>query len=80
MSAEIVTEVFRTQEDREKHKFSAVVTITYFNGTATLQGLSGKFSKSCWTELQEYLLSKGVQRVQFLRKGVLKVIDRDKAE
>lgn len=74
MTAETVVEIYRTQEDREKHSFVSAVTITYFGNRASIQGLSGTMTIRCWRELKEYLISKGIEEVEYYRKGTLKVL------
>lgn len=74
MAAETVTEIYRTQEKRALYQFKAVVTINYFNGVATLQGLCGSFSMQCWDEIAEHLKSRGIHTVRYLRRGKLKQI------
>jgi hypothetical protein len=76
VGAESLVEVYRTQECRDKFEFKAVVTITYFSDSATLQGLSGSFTKKCWFELQDYLVTRGVTKVQYFRKGNLVTLDK----
>jgi hypothetical protein len=78
MAAETVVELYRTQERRERFEFNAAVTITYFGNTATLQGLSGRFSHACWSELQQYLLGRGIRQIQYFRRGKLKTIQQGK--
>ncbi len=73
MAAEAIVELYRTQEDREKHYFVSVVTVTYFGTTAFIQGLSGTFTIQCWKEIREYLISKGIKEVRYYRRGRLKV-------
>lgn len=74
MAAEILMELYRTQEDRANYTFKAAVTISYFNRVAFIQGLSGELSVTCWKEIRTYLLSKGITEVQYLRRGKLKTI------
>lgn len=78
MAAETLVEVYRTQEDKSKFFFVSVCTITYFNDTAFIQGLSGSFTIQCWRELQAYLLSNPkVKKVEYIRRGKLKTIYRE---
>lgn len=74
MAAEVITEVYRTQERRECFEFHAAVTITYFGDTATLQGMSGRFSRTCWREIEHYLSGRGIRQAQFFRRGELKTV------
>ena len=74
MAAETIVEIYRTQEDREKHYFVSAVTISYFGTTAFIQGLSGTFTIQCWKEIREYLISKGIEDVEYYRRGRLKVV------
>lgn len=75
MAAEILMELYRTQEDRANYTFKAAVTISYFNRIAFIQGLSGTFTITCWRELVKYLFNeKHVTEIQYLRKGKLKTI------
>lgn len=80
MVAQTVVEIYRTQEQAEKFQFKAVVTISYFADCAMLQGMSGTFTRECWRELQRYLLERGVNRVQYIRRGELVVIDRNPSQ
>lgn len=78
MAAETLVEVYRTQEDKSTFFFVSVCTITYFNDTAFIQGLSGNFTIQCWKELQEYLLKNPkVKKVEYIRRGKLKTIYRE---
>lgn len=78
MGAETLVELYRTQECRKTFKFKSVVTITYFGTSAMLQGMIGTFSKACWYELQEYLISKEITLVQYFRKGTLVTLSQAK--
>lgn len=71
MAAESVVEVYRTQENRQQYQFNAALTITYFGNEATLQGLSGRFSHQCASELFTYLKGRGVKTVRYIRRGRL---------
>ena len=71
MSADVITEVYRTQEQRDIYKFKAALTISYFGKEATLQGLSGAITPQCVTELMAYLQAKGVTSVRYFRRGKL---------
>lgn len=74
MAAEVVVELYRTQEIKERYQFCAAVTITYFGKRAMLQGLSGKFTLACWQELATHLKSKGVVAADYYRRGKLKTV------
>lgn len=76
MAAEVIVEIYRTQEIREQHYFVAAVTISYFGRTAFIQGLSGTFTIKCWREITEYLMSKDIDQVQYYRHGNLRTIYR----
>lgn len=71
MAAEPIVEVYRTQENRQHYQFNAALTITYFGCEATLQGLSGRFSRQCASELLDYLKGRGVKTVRYIRRGRL---------
>jgi len=74
MTAEIIVEIYRTQQDCEKLTFVSAVTVTYFGNRAFIQGLSGTFTFKCWRELKQYLLDKGISEVEYYRKGRLKIL------
>ena len=74
MTAEILTEIYRTDEDRSIYKFSAVVTLSYFGDTCMLMGLSGGFSVDSWRELYTHLQSRGVTKAVYYRRGKLKEV------
>lgn len=76
MGAEVLIEVYRTNEVQSEHKFDAVVTIGYFSNTARLSGMSGNFSNKARKELQAYLTSKGIKEVHYIRRGRHVVINR----
>ena len=76
MAAEIITEIYRTQEDRSRHYFVAAVTITYFGRTAFIQALSGTIAVKCWRELMAHLMSKDIDQAQYYRHGQLRTITR----
>lgn len=71
MAAESVVEVYRTQENRQQYQFNAALTITYFGSEATLQGLSGRFSRQCASEIFTYLKGRGVKNIRYIRRGRL---------
>lgn len=71
---QVVTEVYRTSEDKVNYTFVSAVFITYFGDVAFIQGLSGTFTTRCWKELYDYLEKKGIKQVQYYRKGELKVV------
>lgn len=74
MAAEVVVELYRTQEVKEQYRFCAAVTITYFGKRAMLQGLTGRFTPACWKELATHLKSKGVVAADYYRRGKLKTV------
>jgi hypothetical protein len=76
MTAETVVEIYRTQEDRGSHFFVSAVTISYFGNRAFIQGLSGTMTIRCWRELKQYLIERGVEEVEYYRKGVLKTLSK----
>lgn len=76
MGAEVLLEIYRTNEVPKEYTFDAVVAISYFNGVARLSGMSGQFSHKARKELQSYLWSKGVQEIHYIRRGKHVVINR----
>lgn len=77
MGAQTVVEIYRTQEQRGTFHFKSVVTIIYFADCATLQGMSGTFNRKCWREIEQYLLERGVNHVQYIRRGQVVTIHRN---
>lgn len=75
MAAEVIVEVYRTQEHRPSYTFSAAITLSYFGEVVMLQGLSGTFSVNDWRELYSYFQSKGIKRALYFRKGKLKEVE-----
>lgn len=75
MTAEVLIEIYRTNEDKSTYTFSAVVTISYFGNTATLQGMSGSFNKKSLMEIIHHLRSRNIKTIKYIRKGVLKEVD-----
>lgn len=71
---QVVVELYRTNEDRDNHTFTACVTISYFGDTAFIQGLDDTLTIQCWREIRGYLESKGIKQAQYFRKGRLKTI------
>jgi hypothetical protein len=76
MAAEVLVEIYRTNEVRSAFTFDAVVTISYFGDTARLSGMSGSFSHYARKEVQAYLLKRGVKEVHYIRRGKHVVINR----
>ncbi|HCU64541.1 MAG TPA: hypothetical protein DF774_02145 [Rheinheimera sp.] len=74
MAAETIVEIYRTQENKELFQFCSAVTITYFGKRAMLQGLTGRFTSTCWKELATHLRSKGIVAVDYYRRGKLKTV------
>ena len=74
MSAQTVVELYRTAEDKVNKTFCSCITISYFDDIAFVQGLSGTFTTKCYKEILDYLEKKGCTKVQYLRKGRLKII------
>lgn len=65
---QVVTEIYRTNENKALYTFTSCVTLTYFGKTVFVQGLSGTFTVACFRELECYLKSKGMKEVQYYRK------------
>lgn len=81
MGAQCIIEIYRTEENKELNKFECVVTISYFGQEATLQGLSGNFNLKSASEIKNYLRSKGISKIRYIRRGKLCVInDKNKCE
>jgi hypothetical protein len=77
MTAEVIVEIYRTNENVEEHTFTSSVVITYTNGVAFIQALSSTMTLSCWKEIKSYLEGNPrVIRAEYLRKGKLKVLTR----
>lgn len=71
---QVIVEVYRTNEDKSNYSFTSAVTISYFDDTAFVQGLSGNFSRKCWNEIINYLTEKGLKKMQYIRRGKLKEV------
>ena len=79
MSAEVIVEIYRTNENVEEHTFTSSVVITYTNGVAFIQALSSTMTLACWKEIRDYLTNNPkVIRAEYLRKGTLKTLGRTK--
>lgn len=65
MGAETICEIYRTNE--KNGTYCCAVTITYFNNTAFIQGLSGHITKSCYNELYAYLSDKHISDIFYIR-------------
>lgn len=77
MSAEVIVEIYRTNENVEEHTFTSFVVITYTNGVAFIQALSSTMTLACWKEIRTYLVrNPKVIRAEYLRKGKLKILSR----
>ncbi len=68
---QVITEVYRTNENRQDYTFTSCVTLTYFGDTVFIQALSGTFTIACWRELRTYLQDKGIKEAKYLRRGKL---------
>lgn len=66
MGAQSVVEIYRTAEHGGTYK--TAMTITYFDDSATIQGISGTFTNDCWRELMAYLIIKGIKYYQYERR------------
>lgn len=66
---QVVTELYRTNQNKDEHTFKACVTLTYFGKTCFVHSLSDTFNVGCFRDLISYIRSK----VQYYRKDVLKV-------
>ena len=79
MAAEVIVEIYRTNENIEEHTFTSSIVITYTNGVAFIQALSSTMTLACWKEIRDYLISNPrVIRAEYLRKGKLKILSRTK--
>lgn len=75
MSAQVVCEIYRTNENNGT--FVSAVTITYFGTEASIQGLSGTFTLSCWRELTDYLKTvKNIKTVRYFRVKQDRVMEK----
>ena len=76
MAEQVIVSVYRTAEHGDSYR--SAYTIQFFNRTALISALSGKFTRACHLELEAYFILRGIRRVQFLRKkrGELRLVER----
>ena len=65
MAAQLICEIYRTGE--YGGTFRSAYTITYFNKTAQIQGLSGRFTRACFLELSHHFILMGIKCAEFIR-------------
>jgi type III secretory pathway component EscU len=72
MAEQAIQVIYRTGEANNTYR--TAYNITFFSGTAVLQGVSGTVTMQCWRELMCYFILKGIKQYQYERKKHGKVI------
>lgn len=66
MGEQVVVAVYRTAEQGDSYRNA--FTISFFHSRASVQALSGTYTRACRRELEQYLKSRGICTYEYLRK------------
>lgn len=66
MAEQVIVSVYRTAEQGDSYR--SAYTISFFHTRASVQALSGTYTRACQRELELYLRSRGIARYEYLRK------------
>ena len=66
MAEQAIQVIYRTAEG--DGTFRTSYNITFFGGTAFVQGVSGTVTLQCWRELICYFILKGIKHYEYERK------------